>query len=346
MKKSSSAKQMKASKVSKTRGVKGDRLEAAPMASTAREEGAEKGRLTTKQTNAAARSEPIVHKRKKRPPGGAKKEANSANAKTTRARSVKKKTQTAKREIVAHPDSTALVYRSEKVNGIQIETYMSLVHWIVSKVSGVLPAHVDRNDLVSEGYCGLVQAAHRYDKTRGTFATFARNRIRGSILDWLRSVDRLPRSARQTIKTMELMEADFLQKNNRIISTSEMASALDMSVDKLQKRQNRLEITNAAATVALIPKHSGGETSVETIDIESLSGSVPGPQMTMEAINDAALHLAGVISFLSQEDSSICLMTLIEGMDGSLLSSLLNLPPSKIRNSKKRISQTAATLIF
>jgi RNA polymerase sigma factor for flagellar operon FliA len=79
-----------------------------------------------------------------------------------------------------------------------------LVRPIANKVLVSLPAHVELNDLIQDGMCGLIGAARRYNARRGVpFPLYAKHRIRGAILDGLRRVDPATRGFRSKVKKLE-----------------------------------------------------------------------------------------------------------------------------------------------
>ena len=78
-----------------------------------------------------------------------------------------------------------------------ILTYAPLVKYVAGRLGSGLPAHVDEGDLVSYGLLGLIGAIERYDPARDVkFETYAMARIKGQIIDELRSMDWVPRSVR------------------------------------------------------------------------------------------------------------------------------------------------------
>src|SRR3954471_12935044 len=86
-----------------------------------------------------------------------------------------------------------------------IEEYLPLVRHIVFQVAVHFPRHVDREELARAGSLGLVEAAHRYDASRGVpFPRCAARSIRGAILDPVRPADWAPRSVRTMARTLEL----------------------------------------------------------------------------------------------------------------------------------------------
>ena len=78
--------------------------------------------------------------------------------------------------------------------------HLPLVKHVLGRVAAHLPAHVDRSDLLEAGTLGLIDAADRFDPARNVrFHTYAMTRIRGAMLDALRSDDWLPRSVRSEL---------------------------------------------------------------------------------------------------------------------------------------------------
>ena len=85
-----------------------------------------------------------------------------------------------------------------------IMAMLPLVKQVVLKIRKRLPAHVEVDDLVSDGVLGLVDAAAKFNPRKQVkFASYARHRIRGSILDGLRSADPVPRDIRRKHKNLE-----------------------------------------------------------------------------------------------------------------------------------------------
>lgn len=114
--------------------------------------------------------------------------------------------------------------------------YMPLVKTIVGRLAMNLPSHVRIEDLHSAGLVGLLQALRSYDpSSAASFETYARNRIRGAMLDELRRMDWVPRSvhdkARRIEKTMYALE----QRLGRMPEPREMAAALDLSLADYQQ---------------------------------------------------------------------------------------------------------------
>lgn len=106
---------------------------------------------------------------------------------------------------------------------------LSLVKYVVGKIMVYLPSFVDKEDLVEYGILGLIEAAEKYDsKSNAKFGTYALSRIRGAILDHLRSQDWLPRSMRDKATLVRDVYMSLEQKLNRPPRSEEIASVLKM----------------------------------------------------------------------------------------------------------------------
>jgi RNA polymerase sigma factor for flagellar operon FliA len=116
--------------------------------------------------------------------------------------------------------------------------YAPLVKYVMGRLAISLPAILDYEDILSFGTIGLIEAVERFDHEKGVkFETYAISRIRGSIIDALRSLDRLPRSVRQ--KAREANEAIMRLTNElgRDPTDEEVAAALEVSADVYRKTQ-------------------------------------------------------------------------------------------------------------
>jgi RNA polymerase sigma factor for flagellar operon FliA len=114
--------------------------------------------------------------------------------------------------------------------------YAPLVQYVAGRLGAGLPSHVERADLVSYGIFGLIDAVERFDPARGCrFETYAIARIKGNILDELRSLDWVPRSVRARARSIERALARLEAKLHRSPSDAELADALGMNDDQLRQ---------------------------------------------------------------------------------------------------------------
>ena len=123
----------------------------------------------------------------------------------------------------------------------RIERHLPLVRHIVFQVALHYPRHVDREELARAGALGLVEAARRFDEGRGVpFERFVARRIRGAILDAVRAADWAPRSVRNLARRLDEVEQCLATELGRVPSSTEMASALGISVEELASLQDRM----------------------------------------------------------------------------------------------------------
>ena len=130
-----------------------------------------------------------------------------------------------------------------------IERYLPLVKLVASRIAISLPQYVDKDDLISNGFFGLLDAIEKYDPMRAIkFETYAVVRIRGSMLDAIRAQDWVPTSVRQKAKQYEQTVSQLENKLCRVATDNEIAQALNITLNELYTLLNQL---NACTIVPL-----------------------------------------------------------------------------------------------
>jgi len=115
-----------------------------------------------------------------------------------------------------------------------VRTHLPLVGHLVRELLRRLPAHISRDDLVSAGMAALAAAAKGYDPRRGIpFRNFAATRIRGALLDELRSLDWASRSVRSRARQVESVQQHLTATLGRTPTPQELAEALGIAVDEI-----------------------------------------------------------------------------------------------------------------
>ena len=110
-----------------------------------------------------------------------------------------------------------------------IERHQQVVRFVAERIHATLPRSVDVDDLASAGNFGLMDAIQKFDLERGIkFKTYCSSRIRGAILDWLRSQDWVPRLVRQRAARMERIEREWLTVHGRQPTWAELARELEV----------------------------------------------------------------------------------------------------------------------
>lgn len=129
-----------------------------------------------------------------------------------------------------------------------ITQYVPFVRFVVSRLGIPSTGILDIEDLVSYGTIGLINAIDRYDPGRGVrFEAFATPRIRGAVIDQLRSLNWLPRSAVARIRQIESAFACLEQRLGRFASEEEIAAEIGVTVQRY--RQMLLEMSTSVLSL-------------------------------------------------------------------------------------------------
>lgn len=138
-------------------------------------------------------------------------------------------------------------------------TYVPLVRYVVSRMNITLPASLERGDLVGFGTLGLIDAITKYDLDLGlTFQTYAVTRIRGAILDELRSLDWVPRSVRGRMHAIDKATTEYEQEHGEEPALSDLSAATGLTTGDVRS--------------ALVAYRRGYVTSLD----ERMAGDGPG----------------------------------------------------------------------
>src|SRR5947208_7997443 len=122
----------------------------------------------------------------------------------------------------------------EKARERLVLAYAPLVKYVAGRMASGLPSHVEEADLISYGLLGLISAIERFDPGREIkFETFAITRIKGSIIDELRSLDWVPRSVRTKAREIERANAQLEHQLHRPPTDQDMADQPDVAGERL-----------------------------------------------------------------------------------------------------------------
>ncbi|MEZ5425363.1 MAG: FliA/WhiG family RNA polymerase sigma factor [Pyrinomonadaceae bacterium] len=124
---------------------------------------------------------------------------------------------------------------------ILITTHLSKVKYIADRMAAKLPPSVEWDDLYGAGVIGLIDAVERYDASRGVaFTTFAEMRVRGAILDNLRSLDWASRNTRKRAREVQKAFAQVEQKKGGAATEEEVAAHMKIPVAELRETMQEL----------------------------------------------------------------------------------------------------------
>jgi RNA polymerase sigma factor FliA len=154
-----------------------------------------------------------------------------------------------------------------------IVQHMPLVGHIVRETMSRVPSHVDRDDLSSAGLTALVLAAQAFEAERGVpFNRYAATRIRGAIVDELRSIDWASRSVRRRSRELDATRANLATVLGRAASPVEVAQAAGMTVDEVTANDDDV------ARAQVLSLHASEDDAIG----ERLISTAPDPQAALE----------------------------------------------------------------
>jgi RNA polymerase sigma factor for flagellar operon FliA len=209
-----------------------------------------------------------------------------------------------------------------------ILTYAPLVKFVAGRVGASLPSHVDEQDLVSYGLLGLIGAIERFDPDREIkFETFAMARIRGAIIDELRSLDWVPRSVRTRARQIERAIAALEKELHRAPTDEEIAKKLGVTEEELDDSLLEISRSSVGALDELWSPSAGGD-SIALIDtIEDETG--PDPEVSLEQ-TEVKEALAESISELPEREKLVVTLYYYEELTLREIGEVLGVTESRV----------------
>jgi RNA polymerase sigma factor FliA len=236
---------------------------------------------------------------------------------------------------VAVADQNQTLWQEYRKSGDQalrdrlILTYAPLVKFVAGRVGASLPAHVDEQDLVSYGLLGLIGAIERFDPSREIkFETFAMARIRGAIIDELRSLDWVPRSVRTRARQIERAIAGLEKELMRAPTDEEIAKKLGVTEEELDDSLLEISRSSVGALDELWSPSGGAGDSIALIDtIEDESG--PDPELSLEQ-TEVKEALAEAISDLPEREKLVVTLYYYEELTLREIGEVLGVTESRV----------------
>src|SRR4051812_15975770 len=139
-------------------------------------------------------------------------------------------------------------HQSREARDRLILNYSPLVKFVAGRVAAGLPQNIEQSDLVSYGIFGLIDAIDKFDPGRGfKFETYAISRIKGAIIDELRSIDWVPRSVRAKARTIERAISKLENELKRSPEDAEVAAELEWTEAELTHTLSQISFTGLVA---------------------------------------------------------------------------------------------------
>lgn len=208
-----------------------------------------------------------------------------------------------------------------------VSTYLPLVDYVVHRFSISLPHTVQKDDIRSFGFNGLLDALDKFDLERGLqFETYASFRIRGAIIDGLRQIDWVPRSVRDKVRKIEEAYTVLEQEKLRSVTDEEISDYLGMSIEEI----NQALVDASFSTLISIDEPIYDEEDHQTGRynlIKNTQSESPEKHMHEQFVKAT---LADVISRLPEKEKIVISLFYFEELSLTQIAEILGLSTSRI----------------
>ena len=206
--------------------------------------------------------------------------------------------------------------------------YSPLVKYVAGRVAVGLPQNVEQADLVSYGIFGLIDAIEKFDPARGyKFETYAIARIKGAILDELRSIDWVPRSVRAKARSLEKAYAKLEAQLHRTPTDDELAAELGMSEEQLHAILSQISFVGL---VALDEMLSVGGDRGESLSLgDTIADGNDGPVAAYE-VEEMRHILADAINRMPEREKIVLTLYYYEGLTLAEIGQVLGVTESRV----------------
>src|SRR3982751_4753606 len=210
-----------------------------------------------------------------------------------------------------------------------VVAYSPLVKYVAGRMASGLPAHVDEADLISYGLVGLISAIERFDTTREIkFETYAITRIKGSIIDELRSLDWVPRSVRSRAREIERCNSKLEHQLQRAPTDEEMAAALEMTVEEFHDALLQISNSTVAALDELWTVSDSSGDQVSLLDTMKDPNAVdPAKELGVSELKD---RLANAIARLPEREKLVIALYYYENLTLREIGEVLGVTESRV----------------
>ena len=217
-------------------------------------------------------------------------------------------------------------YRStgeEALRNRLVLQYSPLVKYVAGRMRTRMPDSVDQDDLVSDGVFGLMDAIERFEPQRGlSFQTFAVPRIRGAIIDGMRSMDFVPRSVRDKIRVVQRAQVRLEERLGRAPEERELVQETGIPLQQLRDLSRQTHSNHA---------------SLDDFDLADELSSAADHVVEQGDVNAS---LRRVIEELAERDQVIIALYYFEGLTLAEIGQVLGVTESRVSQVHRRATVT------
>jgi RNA polymerase sigma factor for flagellar operon FliA len=207
--------------------------------------------------------------------------------------------------------------------------YSPLVKFVAGRVAAGLPQNIEQADLVSYGIFGLIDAIDKFDPGRGfKFETYAISRIKGAIIDELRSIDWVPRSVRAKARSIERAFSKLENELRRNPDDAEVAAELGISEPELAHVLSQISFTGLVALDELLAAGNSDRSGSTTVG-DTIADSAHDPVEAFE-VDEMKHLLADAINRMPDRERLVLTLYYYEGLTLAEIGDVLGVTESRV----------------
>ncbi len=207
-----------------------------------------------------------------------------------------------------------------------VESFLPLVRTLAERIHRRLPSGMDLESLVQAGVMGLLEAIERYDPERGMFQTYARYRIQGEIMEYLRSLDWVSRSVRAWGRKAAVARSRLTGRLGREASAEEMAAELGVSLKQYYRVDQKI---NEATLLSFDDLSLASEEEWKKAQEEFFQNSLQDPLTFLEN-KDLIEKLTAAMEGLPERERLVVTLYYHEELTLREIGEILNLTEGRI----------------
>jgi RNA polymerase sigma factor for flagellar operon FliA len=210
-----------------------------------------------------------------------------------------------------------------------VVAYSPLVKYVAGRTAAGLPPHVEEADLISYGLVGLISAIERFDLSREIkFETYAITRIKGAIIDELRSIDWVPRSVRARAREIERANAKLEHRLQRTPTDEEIAAEMGLALPEFHESLLAISHSSVAALDELWSVSDSSGDQVSLMDtIEDHNAPDPSGSLDMGDLKD---RIAEAIAALPEREKLVIALYYYENLTLREIGEVLGVTESRV----------------
>ncbi|MGH9041345.1 MAG: RNA polymerase sigma factor WhiG [Acidimicrobiia bacterium] len=208
--------------------------------------------------------------------------------------------------------------------------YSPLVKFVAGRVAVGLPHNVEQADLVSYGIFGLMDAIDKYDPARGyKFETYAMSRIKGAIIDELRTIDWVPRSVRAKARAIERAYAKLEGELHRTPEEHEVVAELEMTKDQFAQTLSQISLVGIVPLDELLSGSDPGDGGGQSTLADTIADGTDDPVEAYE-VQEIKHILAEAIKGMPERERLVLNLYYYNGLTLAEIGEVLGVTESRV----------------